>query len=101
MNTGTLGKAKLAGFTLAAAGAALFSTKAIFIKLAYLESADAPQLLAWRMIFSLPFFLVVGAYALAVHGAPRATGDLDVWIALEPQNADKVWAALNEVGLAE
>jgi hypothetical protein len=25
-------------------------------------------------------FLVVGAYALAVHGRPRATGDLDVWV---------------------
>ena len=64
MSTGTLGRAKLAGFALAAAGAALFSTKAIFIKLAYLESASAAQLLAWRMIFSLPFFLVVGAYTL-------------------------------------
>ena len=57
-------KAKLAGFALTAAGAALFSTKAIFIKLAYVENADAPQLLAWRMIFALPFFLAVGAYAL-------------------------------------
>ena len=26
-------------------------------------------------------FLVVGAHALAVHGVPRATGDIDVWIA--------------------
>jgi hypothetical protein len=26
-------------------------------------------------------FLVVGAHAMAVHGVPRATGDLDVWIA--------------------
>jgi hypothetical protein len=25
-------------------------------------------------------FMVVGAYALAVHGRPRATGDIDVWI---------------------
>jgi hypothetical protein len=25
-------------------------------------------------------FLVVGAHALAVHGVPRATGDLDIWI---------------------
>ena len=25
-------------------------------------------------------FLVVGAYAMAAHGAPRATGDLDFWI---------------------
>src|SRR5947208_16343749 len=64
MSTDTLGKIKLAGLALAAAGATLFSTEAIFIKLAYLESANAPQLLAWRMIFSLPFFLAVGTYTL-------------------------------------
>jgi hypothetical protein len=43
-------------------------------------------------------FLVVGAYALAVHGAPRATGDLDVWVAPEAENADKVWTALVRFG---
>ncbi len=32
-------------------------------------------------------FLVVGAYALAVLGRPRATGDLDVWIDARPANA--------------
>jgi hypothetical protein len=32
-------------------------------------------------------FLVVGAYALAVHGRPRATGDLDVWVEATPENA--------------
>ena len=32
-------------------------------------------------------FLVVGAYALALHGRPRATGDLDVWIDPTPDNA--------------
>ena len=25
-------------------------------------------------------YLVVGAHAMAVHGVPRATGDLDVWV---------------------
>jgi hypothetical protein len=25
-------------------------------------------------------FLIVGAYALGVHGRPRATGDLDIWV---------------------
>ena len=34
-------------------------------------------------------FLVVGAYALAVHGRPRATGDLDVWVEPTPENAAK------------
>lgn len=39
-------------------------------------------------------FLVVGAHALAVHGVPRATGDLDVWIDATPDNAELVWKAL-------
>jgi hypothetical protein len=32
-------------------------------------------------------FLIVGAYALALHGRPRATGDLDVWVDATPENA--------------
>ena len=43
-------------------------------------------------------FMVVGAYALAVHGRPRATGDLDVWIDATPDNAARVFAALQEFG---
>jgi len=43
-------------------------------------------------------FLVVGAYALAVLGRPRATGDLDVWIDATPENADRVIEALREFG---
>lgn len=43
-------------------------------------------------------FLVVGAHALAVHGVPRATVDLDVWIDVSPENAARVWAALAEFG---
>jgi hypothetical protein len=43
-------------------------------------------------------FLVVGAYALAVHGTPRATGDLDVWIDRTPANAARIWAALIDFG---
>ena len=39
-------------------------------------------------------FLVVGAHALAAHGRPRATGDLDLWIRPTPANAAKVWTAL-------
>ena len=42
-------------------------------------------------------FLVVGAYALAVHGRPRATGDLDVWVDATPGNADRVLAALRDL----
>ncbi len=43
-------------------------------------------------------FLIVGAYALAVHGRPRATGDLDVWVDATPANAPRVMRALAEFG---
>ena len=39
-------------------------------------------------------FLLVGAYALSAHGYPRATGDLDLWINNQPDNAARVWRAL-------
>jgi drug/metabolite transporter (DMT)-like permease len=48
----------LTGILLALVGAVLFSTKAIFVKLAYRDTnIDAVTLLAWRMIFSVPFFV--------------------------------------------
>jgi hypothetical protein len=43
-------------------------------------------------------FLVVGAYALALHGRPRATGDLDVWVDATPENAPRVMQALAAFG---
>src|SRR5262245_38549914 len=43
-------------------------------------------------------FLIVGAYALAVHGRPRATGDLDVWIDATPENATRVMRGLASFG---
>ncbi|MCC6162376.1 MAG: hypothetical protein IT182_03400 [Acidobacteria bacterium] len=43
-------------------------------------------------------FLVVGAYALGVHGRPRATGDLDVWVEATPENAVRVMRALAGFG---
>jgi hypothetical protein len=43
-------------------------------------------------------FLVVGAYALALHGLPRATGDLDVWIDPTPANARRAYGALRDFG---
>lgn len=43
-------------------------------------------------------FLVVGAYALAVLGRPRATGDLDVWVDATPTNARRAFAALRDFG---
>ena len=43
-------------------------------------------------------FLVVGAHALAVHGVPRGTQALDVWIDPSPENARRTWAALAVFG---
>ncbi|HEX7486965.1 MAG TPA: hypothetical protein VF332_12485 [Vicinamibacterales bacterium] len=43
-------------------------------------------------------FLIVGAYALALHGRPRATGDLDVWVDATPENAPRVMSALAAFG---
>ena len=43
-------------------------------------------------------YLVVGGYAVAFHGHPRYTKDLDVWVELSPDNANKIIAALNKFG---
>jgi hypothetical protein len=43
-------------------------------------------------------FLIVGAHALAVHGVPRATGDLDVFVARDPENAERLVQALIHFG---
>jgi hypothetical protein len=44
-------------------------------------------------------YLVVGGYAVGLHGYPRATVDLDVWVRSSPQNADRVVDALRAFGL--
>jgi hypothetical protein len=43
-------------------------------------------------------FLLVGAYALAAHGYPRSTGDIDIWINPTPTNAKKVYQAIIKFG---
>ncbi len=43
-------------------------------------------------------FLVVGAHAMAVHGVPRATGDLDVWLRPDRANATRALDALRRFG---
>jgi hypothetical protein len=43
-------------------------------------------------------FLLVGAHALAAHGVPRATGDLDLWVRPSAENAVRVLAALRAFG---
>lgn len=60
------------GYALAAVGAAFFSTKAIFIKLAFQERVDASLMLAYRMVFAIPFFVAIGVWAYAKR---RAKGE--------------------------
>jgi hypothetical protein len=43
-------------------------------------------------------YLVVGGYAVALHGYPRYTKDIDIWIWLDPENAERIIAALADFG---
>ncbi len=52
----------LIGLTIALLGAILFSTKAIVAKLIYRYGVDAVTLIAFRMMFSLPFFIAIGVW---------------------------------------
>jgi predicted nucleotidyltransferase len=45
-------------------------------------------------------YLLIGGYAVAYHGYPRATADIDIWIARTPQNAERVVATLQAFGFA-
>src|SRR2546427_12305578 len=43
-------------------------------------------------------FLIVGGHAVTFHGYPRYTGDLDVWVATDSENAARVEQALKDFG---
>jgi hypothetical protein len=43
-------------------------------------------------------FTLVGAYAVAAHGLPRAPGDIDLGVKSSEKNAERVWAALSRFG---
>ena len=45
-------------------------------------------------------YLVVGGYAVALHGYPRYTKDIDIWVELNPSNADKIMRTLDQFGFA-
>ncbi len=45
-------------------------------------------------------FIIVGAHALAYHGAPRYTGDMDVFVRPESENARRILSALEEFGFS-
>src|SRR5690606_35985404 len=43
-------------------------------------------------------YLLIGGYAVAYYGYPRATVDMDVWVAISPGNAEKTTRALRDFG---
>jgi len=43
-------------------------------------------------------YLLIGGYAVAYHGYPRATEDIDLWIASNPENAERIVRALRQFG---
>ena len=43
-------------------------------------------------------FILVGAYALAAHGYPRATGDIDIWVRADEINSINIYRALERFG---
>lgn len=45
-------------------------------------------------------YMIVGAYALAFHGAPRCTGDIDILVQANTENAEHILCALDEFGFA-
>jgi len=43
-------------------------------------------------------YLIIGGYAVAYHGYPRATADIDVWVASTLENSERVVSVLKEFG---
>ncbi len=43
-------------------------------------------------------YLLIGGYAVGYHGYPRATNDMDIWIAINPNTAEQMVLALKEFG---
>ena len=43
-------------------------------------------------------YLLVGGYAVSYHGYPRTTADIDIWVAIQKENAEKLVAVLREFG---
>jgi len=43
-------------------------------------------------------YLLIGGYAVGFYGYPRATADMDIWIAMNPTNADKIVTVLKKFG---
>jgi hypothetical protein len=58
---------------------------------------DFKEFLGWLNRHDVEY-LLVGGYAVGYHGYPRATIDIDVWVAATPENAVRVVSALEDFG---
>src|SRR5690606_17269630 len=45
-------------------------------------------------------YLIVGGYAVGIHGHPRYTGDLDIWLNPTTENAEKILKCVNDFGFS-
>ena len=64
-------KETLIGVGLTVCGVMLHSTKAVIVKLAYIEGISSSTVLFWRMLFALPLYLIIGAYYVKKHKPER------------------------------
>jgi predicted nucleotidyltransferase len=46
-------------------------------------------------------YLLIGGYAVGYHGYPRATADMDIWIAIKPENSTRLINVFNEFGFSD
>ena len=46
-------------------------------------------------------YLLIGGYAVGFHGYPRATADMDIWIAVAPETAERVTEVLHKFGFGQ
>lgn len=60
--------------------------------------SDFEDFVAWLNRHKVDY-MIVGGYALAFHGKPRHTGDLDIWIDLSEDNAEKMEIVLKDFGM--
>ena len=44
-------------------------------------------------------YLLIGGYAVGYHGYPRTTADMDIWVAISPENAARLVGVFNRFGL--
>jgi drug/metabolite transporter (DMT)-like permease len=74
-----MNRSNYSGLALAISGAAMFSLKPILIKFAYIEGVDTLTLLTLRMVFALPFYLIIGLVAYRKTNQHRGN-QYSIWI---------------------